>query len=89
MYMADKKLSSYIADANIALQSYHLSFRWFLYKSTLNVKVNNWDVQLSDYNIQFKFIKGVQNTLADTCRLIDFELMEPNLLGKEGYEYEY
>ena len=49
----------------------------FSRKTTMNAKVNNWGVELSDSNIKFQFIKGVKNTLADTLsRLIDLELME-------------
>ena len=32
----------------------------------LNAKVNNWGIKLSDFNIKFKFIKGLKNMLADT-----------------------
>ena len=56
----------------------------------MNAKVNNWEVELSDYNIKFKCIKGVKNTLADTLsRLLDLELTEPHSPEKEGYKYEY
>ena len=34
-------------------------------KANSKGKVNDWGVELSDY-IQFKFIKGVKNTVADT-----------------------
>ena len=69
----------------------------FLQKTMLNAKVNNWDIELSDFNIKFKFIKGVKNTLADTLfRLINLEFPEPNTPQREGHEprppekgYEY
>ena len=35
-----------------------------LQKTTLNAKLNNWGVDLSDYNIKFKLIKGTKNMLA-------------------------
>ena len=38
----------------------------FLEKYALNTKVNNWAVEISSYRIQFEYIKGIKNTLADT-----------------------
>ena len=32
----------------------------------MNTKVNNWAVELESYNLKFKYIKGIKNTLADT-----------------------
>ena len=47
-------------------------------------------VKLSGYNIKFKFIKDIKNTLPDTLSsLIEFELTETNSPEKEGHEYEY
>ena len=60
-------------------------------KNTLNTKVSNWAIEISPYRIQFEYIKGIKNTLADTIsRLIkitpEIEL-EPELTGQEyGYE---
>ena len=47
-----------------------------------------WEKNSSYYNINFKLIQGIKNTLATTLsRLIDGELTEPNVPGKESYEY--
>ena len=44
----------------------------FLEKNTMNAKVNNWAVELESQNINFEFISGVKNVLADTLsRLIE------------------
>ena len=32
----------------------------------LNLKVNNWAVEISPFKITFEYIKGIKNTLADT-----------------------
>ena len=38
----------------------------------MNAKVNNWAVELESQNINFEFISGVKNVLADTLsRLIE------------------
>ena len=89
--MSVKKLSYYLQDADITLRSDHLPLKKFLSKNTLNTKVNNWAIEISPYRIQFEYIKGIKNTLADTMsRLIkitpEIEL-EPEPTGQEyGYE---
>ena len=65
-------------------------FTWRHNITTLNAKVNNWWIELSNHNIKFKFIWGVKKKLADTLSgLIDLELADLNLPEKEGYEYGY
>ena len=62
----------------------------FLQKNTLNSKVNNWAVELESFNIQFEYIQGSKNVLADTLsRLIDIN--EDNWLPpkEQGYEFGY
>ena len=89
IYRAVKKLSFYLADATITLQGNHSPLKRFPQKTILNAKVNNRG-KLSDYNIKFKFINGIKNTLAKTLfRLINLELTELNSPEKEGYEYGY
>ena len=66
IYSSIKKLSYYLEDAEIILRSDHLPLKKFLQKNTLNTKVNNWAVETSPYKIQFEYIKGIKNTLADT-----------------------
>ena len=64
--MSVKKLSYYLQDADITLRSDHLPLKKFLSKNTLNAKVNNWAIEISPYRIQFEYIKGIKNTVADT-----------------------
>ena len=66
IYMSIKKLEYYLVDADITLCSDHLPLLKFLAKNTLNSKVNNWAVEISPFRIQFKYIKGIKNMLADT-----------------------
>ncbi len=90
IFMAVKKLSFYLEDADITLRSDHLPLRRFLSQVTLNAKVNNWAVELSSYRIKFEFIKGIKNTLADTMScLIDQGLTEPAPKEPEGHEFGY
>ena len=66
IYMSVKKLSFYLKDAQILLRSDHTPLEKFLQKNTLNSKVNNWAMELEAFNIQFDYIKGSSNILADT-----------------------
>ena len=66
IYMSVKKLSFYLIQADVLLKSDHLPLKRFLYKNTLNSKVNNWAMKLESFNIWFEHIKGQNNVLADT-----------------------
>ena len=90
IYMSVKKLSFYLDSAQITLRSGHLPLKKFLEKNTMNAKVNNWAVELESQNINFEFIAGTKNVLADTLsRLI--EVNESIKLQEEepGYEFGY
>ena len=90
IYMSVKKLSFYLDSAQITLRSDHLPVKKFLEKNTMNAKVNNWAVELESQNINFEFIAGTKNVLANTLsRLIEFD--ESIKLPEEepGYEFGY
>ena len=90
IYMSVKKLSFYLDSAQITLRSDHLPLKKCLEKNTMNAKVNNWAVELESQIINFKFIAGTKNVLADTLsRLIEFD--ESIKLPEEepGYEFGY
>ena len=77
-------------DAEIILRSDHLPLKKFLQKNTLNAKVNNWAVEISPNKIQFEYIKGIKNTLADTMnRLIQIDPEAKLCPEQEGYEFGY
>ena len=85
-----KKLSYYLEDADIILGSDHLPLKKSLQKNTLNSKVTNWAEEISPYRIQFEYIKGIKNTLADTMsRLIQIDPEARLLPEQEGYEFGY
>ena len=56
----------------------------------MNTKVNNWAVELESQNINFKFIAGTKNVLADTLSR-SIELDKSIKLPEEepGYEFGY
>ena len=91
IYMSVKKLNYYLNDCEgITLRSDHLPLKKFLQKNTLNTNVNNWAVELSSYKINFEYIKGIKNTLADTMsRLVNItpEIQKESELP--GYEFGY
>ena len=90
IYMSVKKLSFYLIDAQILLRSDHKPLEKFLLKNTLNSKVNNWAMELEGFNIQFDYIKGSNNILADTLsRLIAIDPDTPTTPEEPGYEFGY
>ena len=90
IYMSIKKLSFYLTDAQILLRSDHKPLEKFLLKNTLNSKVNNWAMELEAFNIQFDYIKGSNNILADTLsRLISIDPDTPTTPEEPGYEFGY
>ena len=90
IYMSVKKLSFNLTDATILLRSDHKPLEKFLQKNTLNSKVNNWAMELEAFNIQFDYIKGSSNILADTLSgLIVINPDTPLTPEGQGYEFSY
>ena len=90
IYMSVKKLSFYLTDVQILLSSDHKPLEKFLLKNTLNSKVNNWAMELEAFNIQFDYIKGSSNILADTLsHLIVIDPDTPLTPEGQGYEFSY
>ena len=90
IYMSVKKLSFYLTDATILLRSDHKPLEKFLQKNTLTSKVNNWAMELEAFNIQFDYIKGSSNVLADTLsRLIAIDPDTPLTPEGQGYVFGY
>ena len=90
IYAAVRKLSFYLVEADITLRTDHKPLRKFLMKETMNNIVNNWAIELQQYNIRLEFIEGRKNTLADTLsRLVEYQ---PELIQEPepfGYEFGY
>ena len=90
IYMSVKKLSFYLDSACITVRSDHLPLKRFLEKNTLNAKVNNWAVELESQKIDFVFIQGTKNVLADTLlRLIEIDDDIKLPAEQEGHEFGY
>ena len=89
IYMVARKLDYYLLEAETTIRSDHLPFKSFLLKNTKNDKVNNWGVELaSKYTLNFEYVKGIKNTLADTMsRLVT---LDPDItLDKEPEGYQF
>ena len=88
IYISVKKLPFYLNDADIMLRSDHLSLQRLLEKYTLNSKVNNLVVEIERYQIKFKYIRGIKNTLADAVgRLVELDpgvCKDPECEGQEN-----
>ena len=88
--MSIKKLSFYLDSARIRVRSDHLPLKKFLEKNTMNSKVNNWAVELESQKINFVFIPGVKNVLADTLsRLIEVNSDVKLPKEEEGHDFGY
>ena len=86
--MAIRKLSFYITDAEVTIKCDHLPLKKFLQKQTLNAEVNNWAVELEQFNLKLEWIQGVKNTLADSLsRLLDVDPEAKLQAEKEGHEF--
>ena len=72
IYMSIKRLSFYVTDADVIIRSDHLPLKKFLNKQTMNLKVNNWAVELEQFKLHLEWIPGSCNLLADSLsHLID------------------
>ena len=88
--MSVKKFSFYLDSARITVHSDHLPLKRFLEKNTLNAKVYNWAVELKSQKIDFVFIQGTKNVLADTLsRLVEIDDDIKLPAEQEGHELGY
>ena len=90
IYRSVRKLTFYLEDADVFFRSDHLPLKKFLEKNILNSKVNNWAVEISPFRIEFEYIKGIKNTLADTMsRLIEITPDVKPEEEPEGFAFGY
>ena len=90
IYLSVRKLSFYLTSTDVLIRSDHLPLKKFLHKNTRNIKVDNWAVELDTYNLKFKYIQGIKNTLADTLsQLIDIDPDVELPKEKPGQEFGY
>ena len=90
IYLSVRKLSFYFTSADVLIRSDHLPLKKFLQQNTRNIKVDNWAVELETYNLKFKYIQGIKNTLADTLsQLIDIDPDVELPKEKHGQEFRY
>ena len=88
IYMAIRKLSFYITDAEVTIKCDYLPSKKFLQKQTLNAKVNNLAVELEQFNLKLEWIQGIKNTLADSLsRLLEVDPEAKLQPEKEGHEF--
>ena len=72
IYMSVRRLSFYVTDMEVTIRSDHLPLKKFLNKQTMNSKVNNWAVELEQFQLHLEWIPGTRNLLADILsRLLD------------------
>ena len=88
IYMSTRKLDYYLDEAVTTIRSDHLPLKRFLEHKTKNSKVDNWSLDIAHYNLQFKYVKGIKNTLVDTMsRLVQLDPAIKQELEPEGYQF--
>ena len=65
IYFAIKKWNYYLQGADIIVRNDHKPLAWFLNGKNENMKINRWGLELTSYNITFKWISGVKNKATD------------------------
>ena len=86
--MSVRKLSFYITDVEVTIKCDHLPLKKFLQKQTLNAKVNNWAVELEQFNLKLEWIQGAMNTLADSLsRRLEVDPEAKLQPEREGHEF--
>ena len=86
--MSTRKLDYYHDEAVMTIRSDHLPLKRFLEHKTKNSKVDNWSLDIAHYNLQFEYVKGIKNTLADTMnRLVQLDPAIKQELQPEGYQF--
>ena len=66
------RLSFHVMNAEVTIRSDHLPLKKFLNKQTMNSKVNNWAVELEQFQLHLEWIARSQNLLANSLsRLLD------------------
>ena len=88
IYMSARKLDYYLDEVAMTIRCDHLPLKRFLEYKTKNSKVDNCSLDIAHYNLQFEYVKGIKNILADTMsRLVQLDpaiKQEPEL---EGYQF--
>ena len=88
IYMSTMKLDYYLDEVVTTIRSDHLPLKRFLEHKTQNSKVDNWSLDITHYNLQFEYIKGIKNTLADTMsRLVQLDPAMKQEPEPEGYQF--
>ena len=88
IYMSVRKLSLNITEAEVTIKYDHLPLKKFLQKQFLNAKVNNWAIELEQFNLKLEWIQGAKNTLADSLpRLLEVDPEAKLQLEKEEHKF--
>ena len=88
IYMSIRRLSFYVTDAEVTIKCDHLLLKKFLNKQTMNLKVNNWAVELEQFKLHLDWILGSRNLLADSLsRLLDVDPEATQTEEPPGHEF--
>ena len=83
IYFTIKKWNYYLQGADIIVRNDHKPLARFLNGKNENTKINRWGLELTSYNIKFKWISGAKNKAAD-CLSQLVELPEKHRKNPNG-----
>ena len=88
IYMSVQRLSFYVTDAEVTIRSDHLPLKKFLNKQTMNSKVNNWAVELEQFQLHLEWIPGTRNLLVDSLSCL-LDVVPDAQKTKEPDDHEF
>ena len=87
IYKSVNKFAFYIAGCKCICHTDHKPLKPFFEQGMKNTKLDRWSLQLQDYDLEFSFVKGSDNVLADSLSrlyLQDKGLYTPNEKSSDG-----
>ena len=80
-------LGNLVFTSQLTIKCDHLPLKKLLQKQTLNAKVNNWAVELEQFNLKLEWIQGIKNTLADSLSRLEVDREAKLQPEKEGHKF--
>ena len=90
IHRAVLRIAFYLTDSDVIVHSDHKPLAKFIEATTANTRVNDWSFQINAIcrTLQFKFINGSDNKLADAISRLRYnELYEEKEPEKSGHEF--
>jgi hypothetical protein len=88
IFQGVRKLDFYLRGAKTVIHSDHKPLATFLHRQTKCEKLNNWSLELQEYNLEYRYINTKDNILADALsRLRRDEIVENPSSDMEDFDF--